>query len=81
MVTNLRCINGRATCRCGFSVPCAEQVGHVCASRRGLGDMVAGWLSAVGITPERVAAFTGKPCKCKQRQRRLNAIGRWLGIG
>jgi hypothetical protein len=49
--------------------------------RRGLGDMVAAGLSAVGITPELVSAVTGKPCGCKERQRRLNELGRKIGIG
>lgn len=47
----------------------------------GLGDMVAAGLSAVGITPERVEAVTGKPCGCKKRQARLNELGRRFGIG
>lgn len=47
----------------------------------GLGDVVAEILAAVGITPERVEAFTGKPCGCKQRQQRLNQAGYRLGIG
>lgn len=51
------------------------------APRRGLGDMLAAGLRAVGITPERVSAITGKPCGCKQRQAALNALGRRLGIG
>jgi hypothetical protein len=49
---------------------------------RGLGDMVASGLSAVGITPERVSAALGvKDCGCKQRQQKLNELGRRLGIG
>lgn len=48
----------------------------------GLGDMVAVGLSAVGITPERIQAITGKPCGCEERKRLLNEAGaRWLGIG
>jgi hypothetical protein len=43
--------------------------------------MIAAGLSAIGITPERVAAITGKPCKCKQRQQALNDLGRRIGIG
>lgn len=47
----------------------------------GLGDMVAAGLSAVGITPERVAAFTGRPCRCSQRKQKLNGLGhRLLGL-
>jgi hypothetical protein len=50
--------------------------------RPGLGDMVAAGLSAVGITPERVSAALGvKDCGCKQRQQKLNELGRRLGIG
>jgi hypothetical protein len=47
----------------------------------GLGDMVAGALSAVGITKERVSKAIGKPCGCAKRQERLNELGRRLGIG
>lgn len=47
----------------------------------GLGDMVAAGLAAVGITPERVSAVTGKPCACKERQAKWNALGRKFGIG
>lgn len=50
-------------------------------ARPGLGDMVAAGLKAVGITPERVSAVTGKPCNCKRRQNALNRIGRRFGIG
>jgi len=53
---------------------------HQCV-RRGLGDLVAAGLAAIGITPERVSAVIGKPCKCKQRQQALNAVGRSIGIG
>lgn len=51
------------------------------APRPGLGDIVASGLAAIGITPERVSAVTGKPCGCKQRQETLNALGRRIGIG
>jgi hypothetical protein len=49
--------------------------------RPGLGDLVAAGLSAVGITPERVSAVTGRPCGCKERQAKLNDLGRRFGIG
>jgi hypothetical protein len=50
--------------------------------RRGLGDMVASGLSAVGITKERVAALVGGDCGCQKRQHKLNELGRrYLGIG
>ena len=49
--------------------------------RRGLGDMVADGLAAIGITKERVSRVTGKPCGCAKRQQALNELGRKLGIG
>lgn len=50
-------------------------------SRPGLGDMVAAWLSAVGITKERVSAIVGD-CGCPERQQKLNELGhKYLGIG
>ena len=51
-------------------------------ARRGLGDMVAAGLSAIGITPERVSRALGvKDCGCKGRAEALNELGRRLGIG
>jgi hypothetical protein len=49
--------------------------------RRGLGDMTADALAAVGITKERVSRALGRPCKCPERQAWLNRVGRILGIG
>ena len=40
-----------------------------------LGDHLERGLSAVGITKQRVSRLLGKPCKCKQRQQRLNELG------
>jgi len=40
-----------------------------------VGDHVATILSAVGITKQRVSRLLGRPCKCKERQRRLNELG------
>lgn len=51
------------------------------AMRLGLGDMVSAGLAAVGITPERVSKVLGRPCGCKERAAKLNALGRRLGIG
>lgn len=42
-----------------------------------LGDQVAAALKAVGVTPERVSAWIGRPCGCEERQRKLNALGHW----
>ena len=51
----------------------------------GLGDMVAAGLSLLGITKERVNAVAKSvgvdDCGCDERQRRLNELGRKLGIG
>jgi len=50
-------------------------------AKRGLGDMVAAGLAAVGITKERVSKALGRPCGCGQRQEALNKLGKRLGIG
>jgi hypothetical protein len=52
----------------------------------GLGDMVAAGLHKIGLTPDRYrrakAAIGLKPkCRCPERQARLNALGRKIGIG
>jgi len=80
-VRELECRNNVAACRCGFSMPCQNMVVYHQCVRRGLGDLVAAGLAAIGITPERVSAVTGRPCKCKQRQQALNELGRSIGIG
>lgn len=40
-----------------------------------IGDHIADGLAAVGITKARVSRLLGRPCKCKERQRRLNELG------
>jgi hypothetical protein len=47
----------------------------------GLGDYVAAGLEKLGITKQRVSRLLGRPCKCRERQRRLNELGRVVGIG
>jgi hypothetical protein len=42
-----------------------------------LGDKVKQALERVGISEERVSAFLGRPCRCKERQRKLNALHAW----
>ena len=49
-------------------------------ARPGLGDMVAAGLASIGITKERVAQVTGKPCGCAKRQAALNKLGEKLGL-
>ena len=41
------------------------------------GDRLEKALRTVGITKDRVEAWLGKPCKCGERQAKLNAIGAW----
>lgn len=48
--------------------------------RPGLGDRVAAGLAAVGVTEERVARVTGRPCACKKRREALNELGRSVGL-
>jgi hypothetical protein len=50
-------------------------------ARRGLGDIVAAGLSAVGVTKERVSRALGRPCGCSKRQQKWNELGRRFGIG
>lgn len=56
----------------------------VCRGPRGLGDMVADGLSAVGITKERVQAVASavgvKDCGCGKRQAALNRLGERIGL-
>lgn len=42
-----------------------------------LGDKLGEALATVGITEERVAAWLGRPCNCKKRKEKLNALGMW----
>lgn len=48
---------------------------------KGLGDLTAEALTAVGITKERVSRMLGRPCNCKKRQQAMNELGRAFGIG
>lgn len=41
---------------------------------RGLGDTVAKAAAAVGVTPERVEAMTGKPCGCPESKAFWNRL-------
>jgi len=43
-----------------------------------LGDAVERALAAVGVTPERVERWIGKPCGCRERKAKLNRLGQWL---
>jgi hypothetical protein len=40
-----------------------------------VGDLIAAWLSVIGIKQERLQAVTGSPCGCLRRQSWLNEAG------
>lgn len=42
-----------------------------------LGDAVARALALVGVTADRVTAWLGRPCGCKERRERLNQLTTW----
>ena len=63
----------RVACGCGYT-----QENGV---RPGLGDYVAAGLQKVGITKQRVSKVTKRPCGCGRRQKKLNELGRKVGIG
>ena len=52
-----------------------ERLKRKYAARRGLGDLVAAGLGAVGITEARVSRLLGRRCKCRQRADALNRLG------
>lgn len=47
-------------------------------SRKKLGDAVEAALSTVGITMERVEKWLGRPCRCRERRRKLNQLDDWV---
>jgi hypothetical protein len=75
MATRLECQDGVAQCECGLRLECTNAVFHNCKKprRRGLGDVVADVLSAVGITEDRVSGLLGADCGCRRRREQLNA--------
>lgn len=42
-----------------------------------LGDRVATALLSIGITPDRVSQWVGRPCGCDERKQKLNALDKW----
>lgn len=42
-----------------------------------LGNIVESALKSVGVTPERVERWLGRPCGCRERKDKLNALGFW----
>lgn len=72
---------GCGTCRrcgfhlCGVAPPVHRKCGVQPMRSPGLGDFVAGCLSAVGITKERVSRWLGYDCGCAKRQARWNELG------
>ena len=45
---------------------------------KGLGSRLHFALKKAGITPERWSRFTGRPCKCRERQEMLDRLMPWL---
>jgi hypothetical protein len=43
----------------------------------GLGDAVENALQIVGITPEGVEDWLGRPCGCEERKEKLNQLSAW----
>ena len=71
--------------RCGREVKSPyppERIHATCrVQKRGLGDYVAAVLAKGGVTKHRVSRVLGRPCKCPERQEKLNELGRKIGIG
>ncbi len=42
-----------------------------------LGDVLETALATVGINKSRVESYLGKPCRCPERQARLNSLHLW----
>ena len=63
---------------CNHSTPRLSRQHHTSQHEHlELGDLVEKALTAVGITKERVTKLLGRPCKCGQRQERLNELSWW----
>lgn len=43
-----------------------------------LGDAIEKVLRSVGISPESVEQWLGKPCNCEERKQKLNRFSRWI---
>ena len=41
------------------------------------GDRIEEALSLIGVTKERVEKFIGGPCRCGERQRKINQVDAW----
>lgn len=53
-----------------------QPIYRVCdRQQEGLGDIVARWLSAFGITKPRMESLVGGDCGCTERQAKLNQVG------
>ena len=43
-----------------------------------LGDKVEQALGCIGINPDRVEKWLGKPCGCVERKEKLNQLNAWM---
>lgn len=64
----------------GISPPVVEAI-KMPIPPQGLGDIVAAGLAKLGITKERISKAIGRDCGCAGRQKKLNELGKILGIG
>lgn len=85
----LRCTFAAGVCRrCGrvnhTGAPDANVVAHCRYNPSpGLGDLIARWLAAVGVTKSRYRRLKVRwgladACNCAERQEQLNRLGRWI---
>lgn len=44
---------------------------------QGLGDLTERALASLGVTQALVEKWVGRPCGCKRRKRKMNALGWW----
>lgn len=42
-----------------------------------LGDVIEQALAALGVTEEKVSRWLGRPCNCRERKDKLNALHGW----
>lgn len=42
-----------------------------------LGEFVERALSTLGVTKDRVEQWVGKPCGCRERKQKLDALDKW----
>ncbi len=46
-------------------------------NENGLGDRLHSLLDSMGINPNTIEAWLGRPCGCEERRQKLNQLGFW----